>query len=303
MPRSALGEVLPFIRARTIQILDSLGITTNGTYTASGIGAGYGYKDGLQFRAQSATNTATLTVNEIVLREFTRGADASPVTYSTGLKVFTPIATVMSKATVGAGGFTASPGNSTLWRVFALGTSAGGFDLLASPFTSSTEAIDDLPNSEDIDSSYEYIRFVGTVYVDSSGDFIDCNRTGDDVQLITPEAVFTYTSLTTETAGTMPAMVPYGCDKLWVEMTTTASASLDMAFAIRYPSTGGWVQHQYQNVGFDAYGDAPTGSNGPSPFWIPWNRTNTAINAKSTKTSNASTGSQSLWVAGWHLKV
>ena len=117
MPRSALGEVLPFIRARTIQILDSLGITTNGTYTASGIGAGYGYKDGLQFRAQSSTNTATLTVNEIVLREFTRGADASPVTYSTGLKVFTPIATVLSKALTGAGGFTSAPGNSTLWRV------------------------------------------------------------------------------------------------------------------------------------------------------------------------------------------
>lgn len=297
----SVGKIAGVTPSIIKRVLESLGITNNGIYSASAGGAGYAHKRGL--RVIQSNTSGTVDAEEIALREVVAGADADPVTWGSGIRTVSIASTIVfAKVTTGENGFTASPGNSTLWRVFLMAKDSGAPAVLCTPMDNAEALKDDLPVSQDIPAGYKYFRQIDTLYVDSSGNFINTERSGDCVTLDDPEAIYTTASISTEQGDALPALLPRGCTKLWLSLVATTNTSSDMANAIRYPS-GNWMQHQYQNIGFNAYGDAPTGMQGPAPVWFPWDGSHGNIQSKSTKPSNGSTGSQSLFLSGWELPV
>lgn len=294
-----IGKIAAVAKRVAVALLDTLGVTVNGVYTPpSGGGVpNYSYKNRLVITA--STSQTNVTCEEVTMREFTRGVTTDPVTFASGARLFPALnkSAPTSSTDVETGGFVTSPGNSTMWRLFLIGKIDGTVGLLASPFTASSYVEDDLPESQYIPSGYAYIREVGECYVDSSGDIVPYRRTGDVVELNAPSVVYSNTALTTVAAAALPAMVPYGCSGVEVYATTIGSTSSDVAVALR-SNAGAFRQFQSQNIGFNAYGDAPTGVQSDRPHMMPWDGV-LFIFAKSTKPSNASTGGQGCFINGY----
>lgn len=252
-----------------------------------------------------SASEVSIQVSEIVMRGFTRGTPTSPVEFADDSKLFGAISETVKTNRIGVspGGFTTLPANGTLWRLFVVGKENGDVGAIAAPFSASTFVETDLPASQYIPSEYIYIREVGECYVKSFGGALFTTRRTDNYVEISegPLPVFSNSSISTEVAGIIPSQVPFGIEGLELYATSVANITSDAAIALKSTS-GSYRQFQTQNIGFDAYTESPTGTQGDRPQLVPWDGSLFAF-VKSMKPDNASTGSQSISVNGYVRKV
>lgn len=266
----------------------------------SGGGAGFSYKERLRVRS-TTSSVATVSFNHLALRGFDRVADASPVVPNNSVEVFSNETRSISTATTGLGGFLSAPVNDTLYRILAFGYSGVGVACLAVPYTSD-DWTDDIPNSEDIDSNYSFIREVGELYVDSSGNILNFTRDNDRVTFASPIAVFTSSSISSPAVSLLPDELPEGLTGLEVYAVGGAGTSGDVASAFANATDQYYMQFQSDNIGFEAYVTAPTSLQGDRPKMMHWDGL-LFIYSKSTKSGEASTGTQSCLVNGYERPV